>query len=436
MKHPEPHIFEQTPDTLESWCERAGWPRFRAAQILEWVYEKGVVDPQRMTSLSKLDRQTLSDAFTFLSGRVVQHQMATDGTQKLLVQWADGAPKAPITDPLEGTLADAGSEPASAHDTGPSAVPAPLHEDDSIDPRDPSRIRLPVLGTSEASPTVDAEPLESSRQTECVMIPSEDRRTACISSQIGCPVGCRFCASGLGGLDGNLSAGRIAEQVWRLGRLPGVPRISNVVFMGMGEPLANLSNVVRAVRILSSLWATGISARKITISTVGLPQAIRKLAEQLDLPVTLALSLHAPNDQIRRELIPWASYTTIDELLSACREWFQKTGREITLEYTLLRGVNDSAENAAELARLARSLRANINLIRYNEVAGLPFKRPHTEDVLQFQRLLRGRQINTHIRASRGRDIAAACGQLRHESAMSATGESATTPPTAGRRGG
>jgi len=245
------------------------------------------------------------------------------------------------------------------------------------------------------------------------------RFTACISSQVGCPVGCRFCASGLTGLDHNLSAGRIVEQVWRLGRMEGVRRITNVVFMGMGEPLSNLSAVVPAIRTLNALWATGISARKITVSTVGLPKAIEKLAEQLNLPVTLALSLHAPNDDLRRKLIPWAEYTTVADLLGACRAWFERTGREVTLEYTLLRGVNDRPQHAEELAKIAATLRGNVNLIRYNEVAGLEFQRPHTEDVLDFQRILKARGIKAHIRASRGRDIAAACGQLRHENKKS-----------------
>jgi 23S rRNA (adenine2503-C2)-methyltransferase len=256
------------------------------------------------------------------------------------------------------------------------------------------------------------------------MIPSEDptgpRRTACISSQVGCPVGCRFCASGLGGLDGNLSAGRIVEQVWRLGTLPGIDRITNVVFMGMGEPLSNFSAVTHAIRTIAgdgAAWGLGISARKITLSTVGLPKAIERLAEQMDLPITLALSLHAPNDDLRRQLIPWAEYTTIKDLLAACQKWFEKTGREITLEYTLLRGVNDKPEHAVELSQVAKTLRANINLIRYNEVSGLPFQRPRDDDVQEFQRLLRARNVNAHIRRSRGRDIAAACGQLRHERA-------------------
>jgi len=385
LKHPANHIFEHTPDTLAGWCESVGMPKFRAKQILEWVYQKGIADPALMTSLSKRDRDLLAAEMTFLSGTIVRRQTATDGVEKLLIEWTEGT---------EGRRHE-GTE----------------------------GVTLPVVGSATG---------DTSRQTECVMIPSEDRRTACISSQVGCPVGCRFCASGLGGLEGNLSAGRIVEQVWRLGDAiresggegagPGPlaargskSRITNVVFMGMGEPLANFAAVTSAIRTICALWGMGISARKVTISTVGLPQAIERLADQFDLPVTLALSLHAPNDEVRRQLIPWAEYTTIKDLLAACQKWFAKTGREITLEYTLLRGVNDRPEHAAELAQVARTLRANINLIRYNEVEGLPFKRPRTDDVREFQELLRARGVNAHIRASRGRDIAAACGQLRHE---------------------
>jgi 23S rRNA (adenine2503-C2)-methyltransferase len=386
MKHPTNHFFAHTPESLSEWCDRANMPAFRSKQILEWVYQKGVADPEKMTNLSKLDRDRLAAGMTFLSGNAIAHQIASDGTQKLLIEWQDG---------------DAPTPAATPSDT-------PAH----------NPLNLPLLNVTQSAG-------DSTRQTECVMIPSQDqedrdepsRRTACISSQIGCPVGCRFCASGIGGLDGNLSAGRIVEQVWRLGQLPGVRRITNVVFMGMGEPLSNLTAVVPAIRSITSLWGLGISARKITVSTVGLPKAIEKLAEQLDLPITLALSLHAPNDEIRRKLIPWAEYTTIKDLLAACQRWFLKTGREITLEYTILKGVNDSPANALELSQVAKTLRANVNLIRYNEVQGMPFERPKSADVLAFQEILREKNINVHIRASRGRDIAAACGQLRHERA-------------------
>lgn len=373
VKHPSPHIFEMTPESLAAWCAAegiGGGRAFVATQILEWVYTKGVIEPEKMSNLSKIDRERLAAKMTFLSGSVVRHMKASDGVQKLLVEWEEPAER--------GVGGD---------------------------------VSLPMAGGK-----------GSGLQTECVMIPAEDRRTACISSQVGCPVGCRFCASGIGGLDGNLSVGRIVEQVWRLGRLEGVGRITNVVFMGMGEPLSNFSNVTGAIRILSSLWATGISARKITISTVGLPQAITKLAEQFELPVTLALSLHAPNDEIRRQLIPWAEYTTIKDLLGACQKWFEKTGREITLEYTLLHNVNDRPKHAKELAGIAKTLRANINLIRYNEVEGMPFERPRDANVLEFQKVLREEGVNVHIRASRGRDIKAACGQLRHETVKAGSG--------------
>ncbi|MEM1330002.1 MAG: 23S rRNA (adenine(2503)-C(2))-methyltransferase RlmN [Planctomycetota bacterium] len=390
MRHPPHHIFQFTPETLADWLGERGQPKYRAKQVLDWVYGKGEIDPAKMSNLPAALRDTLASEMTFLSGPTVAHQVATDGTQKLLVEWPD--------------------------ELTPGSVSA---EEATVD----HSTRLPILGESG---TPGAMPYSNTaRQTECVMIPSQDtgptgvptRRTACISSQVGCPVGCKFCASGMGGLDGNLSAGRIIEQIWRLSRLDGVGRISHIVFMGMGEPLSNFAAVTHAVRTICADWGLGISARRVTISTVGLPKAIERLADKMELPVTLALSLHAPTDELRRELIPWSEYTTIDDLLSACDKWFRKTGREITLEYTLLRGVNDSQEQAAELASLAKRLRANVNIIRYNEVDGTPFKRPVTDDVREFQRILRARSVNAHIRASRGRDIAAACGQLRHEAA-------------------
>jgi 23S rRNA (adenine2503-C2)-methyltransferase len=253
------------------------------------------------------------------------------------------------------------------------------------------------------------------------MIPAESRdsgrprRTACISSQVGCPVGCRFCASGLGGLQGNLTGGQIVEQVWHLNRVCQQP-VTNIVFMGMGEPLSNFTAVSRAIQTLTADWGFGLSARRITLSTVGLPAQIRRLAES-GIPITLALSLHAPNDELRRRLIPWADYVTIEQLIEAGRYFFQRTGREVTIEYTLIDQVNDQPEHARQLARVARKLRSNVNLIRYNEVAALPFGRPDDQAVRRFQQVLHKAGLNTHIRASRGRDIAAACGQLRHERA-------------------
>lgn len=349
------HFFELTPDSLSQACARHALPAYAARQLLEWVYGKGITDPDLMTNVSDRNRQVLKGLFRFELGVIRHHQIASDQTQKLLLGWSN-----------------------------------------------------------RASTTQDLPVLDERRETESVMIPTDLRRTACVSSQIGCPVGCTFCASGLGGLDGNLSAGMIVEQIHHLRRLSEGQRITNVVFMGMGEPLANFDAVLDAIRTMNADWGYGISARKITISTVGLPASIRKLVE-FELPVTLALSLHAPNDEIRRTLIPWAQYTTLDELVDACAEYFNKSGREITLEYLLLSKVNDRPEHARELADLAGKLRANINLIRYNEVSGLPYERPTNEDVRRFHEILRERGVNVHIRASRGRDIAAACGQLRHE---------------------
>jgi 23S rRNA (adenine2503-C2)-methyltransferase len=382
------HFFSLIPDTLTQWCVERGVPKFLGKQVLEWVYRRKIVDPRLMTNIAACNRDLLAEQMIFDSAALVRHQIATDGTQKLLLDWSSAS---------------------------------------SVDPQ--SKIQNST-SVSVPLPLITETPPDPNRQTECVMIPAEGapdaegqrsvRRTACVSSQVGCPVGCRFCASGIGGLDGNLTAGQIIEQTHRLSRLDGVDRITHVVFMGMGEPLANFANVTNAIRSLNADWGMGIGARRITISTVGLPAAIRKLVG-FEIPITLALSLHAPNDELRRQLIPWAEYATIDEILDACDEWFAKTGREITLEYLLLRNVNDRPEHASELASLAKSLRANINLIRYNEVKGLPYDRPTTDDVHRFQEILREAGVNTHIRASRGRDIAAACGQLRHEHRETAT---------------
>ena len=379
------HFFECDPTELADAFVAWGLRAFRAKQVVQWVYERGVSDFDAMTNLSRADRAVLGERLVIESGEAVRHQLATDGTQKLLIAWDE----------------------LHTPPTPPSEAPRVFG---------PASTALPQIGGDAADRDSEQRP-----QTECVMIPSDSRasgrkrQTACISSQVGCPVGCRFCASGLGGLEENLSAGRIVEQVWRLGRLEGFGRITNVVFMGMGEPLANFAAVSKALRHLTADWGLNLSARRITVSTVGVPSGIRRLAE-IDLPVTLAISLHAPNDEVRRRIIPWAEFVSIDQLIDAGRHYFDKTGREITLEYILLGGVNDQPQHARELARVAKKLRSNVNLIRYNEVKGLEFNRPASEDVHRFRDTLDAANVNVHIRASRGRDIAAACGQLRHES--------------------
>jgi 23S rRNA (adenine2503-C2)-methyltransferase len=264
-------------------------------------------------------------------------------------------------------------------------------------------------------------------QAETVMIPDGDRRTACVSSQVGCPVGCRFCASGINGVKGNLTSGQIVEQIFHLNAFlkqggDPVGRITNVVFMGMGEPMSNYANVMDAIRVLHDPGCFNIGGRRITISTVGVPPKMRELAGE-GLPLNLAISLHAPEEGLRKSLIPWAEHFSLDEIMDAARHYFEVTGREITLEYILLAGVNDRPEHARKLVKVCRSIRANVNLIRYNEVAGLPYGRPAAADVVRFQEILREGGVNAHVRKSRGRDIDAACGQLRRKSEQGGSGE-------------
>jgi 23S rRNA (adenine2503-C2)-methyltransferase len=182
--------------------------------------------------------------------------------------------------------------------------------------------------------------------------------------------------------------------------------------------MSNYTNVMKAIRILHDPQCLNIGGRRITISTVGVPAKMRELAKE-ELPLNLAISLHAPNEPLRRQLIPWAEHFALDQILDAARYYFDQTGREITLEYILLSGVNDQTEHARELAKLCKTLRANVNLIRYNEVESLPFKRPKSDDVVNFQNILRNAGVNAHVRKSRGRDIDAACGQLRRKEQQS-----------------
>ena len=253
--------------------------------------------------------------------------------------------------------------------------------------------------------------LADGERIETVLIPAGKRATACVSTQAGCAMGCVFCASGLGGLRRNLTAGEIVEQVFHLQQACR-RRVTNVVFMGMGEPLANFDATLSAVRAMIDPRRLGLSARHVTVSTVGLPGAIRRLAATW-IPVTLAISLHAPNDALRRRLIPAAAGTAIAEIVAAGAEFYDARKREVTLEYVLLAGVNDTNVCAEALARIAAQLRCNVNLIQYNPVESLPYDRPSLARVESFADRLRGRGVHVHVRRSRGLDATAACGQLR-----------------------
>ncbi len=328
-------MLDMTSDELRRLLADAGQQAYRADQLADWVYKKGVVDPAEMSNIPA----AVARLVPVLTSRVAARSESDDGCLKLLIE---------------------------------------LHD---------------------------------AQRIETVLIPTARRATACVSTQVGCAMGCAFCASGLDGLVRNLTAGEIIEQVLHLQVAAG-RKVTNVVFMGMGEPLANYDATVAAVRAMIDPKRLGLSARRVTVSTVGLPDQIRKLARE-DLPITLAISLHAPNDAIRGELIPAARRYPLAEVLAAAEAFYQSRKREVTLEYSLLAGVNDSVLCADALARIAGPLRCNVNLIRYNPVPSLPYGRPTKAATDAFAARLAARGINATVRRSRGLQTDAACGQLR-----------------------
>lgn len=262
------------------------------------------------------------------------------------------------------------------------------------------------------------------------------RSTVCVSTQAGCAMGCVFCATGQMGFERNLHAEEIVAQVLHIsGVLKGRgEHVTNVVFMGMGEPLANYAETIRAVRLLTDPRAFGLGQRHVTISTVGMIHAIDRLAAE-DLQVGLAISLHAPNDELRQQLVPTAGPTSVRELMSAARRFFKATGRRVTFEYALIDGVNDSPAIAAELAALLARSGAHVNLIPVNPTAG-GYGRPPRVRVLDFERILRDSGVNCTVRVEKGSAISAACGQLRTDAtnALIVPGET-TAPPALPARG-
>jgi 23S rRNA (adenine2503-C2)-methyltransferase len=252
------------------------------------------------------------------------------------------------------------------------------------------------------------------RRIECVLIMEDQRHTVCVSTQVGCGMGCVFCASALKGLERNLTTGEMIEQVLRLRNLlPPGDSVSHIVVMGMGESLANLDNLVAALDRLCSIDAgLGLSQRRVTISTVGLPEKIRKLAI-LDRQYHLAISLHAPTEDLRNRLVPVNEKIGLTAVFDAADFYFKTTGRQVTYEYILLHGINDRLQDARILAKRLRGRKSHVNLIPYNPVAGLTFERPSPEDIRQFVAILRAQGISTTVRKTKGRAIDAACGQLR-----------------------
>jgi 23S rRNA (adenine2503-C2)-methyltransferase len=243
------------------------------------------------------------------------------------------------------------------------------------------------------------------------------RSTVCVSTQAGCAMGCVFCATGQMGFERNLKAEEVVAQVIELSRTlkERGQHVTNVVFMGMGEPLANYAETIRAVRLLTGPRAFGLGQRSITISTVGLIHGIDRLADE-DLQVGLAISLHAPNEELRQRLVPTAGPHSVNDLMSAARRYFKKTGRRVTIEYALMADENDSSEVARELAALVRGTGVHVNVIPVNPTAG-GYRRPSRARVLDFERILKEAGVNVTVRVEKGSEISAACGQLRTDTA-------------------
>mgnify|MGYP001083705558 FL=1 len=253
--------------------------------------------------------------------------------------------------------------------------------------------------------------LSDGNLVESVWMQYKHGNSVCISSQVGCRMGCAFCASGIEGLERNLTPGEMLDQIYAITRLTG-ERVSNVVVMGTGEPLDNYNNLLTFIRMLTDEDGLHISQRNVTVSTCGLVPQMKLLARE-KLQITLALSLHATTDEKRESLMPVAKRYKIEELMEACAYYFQETGRRITLEYSLVRGVNDSERDAERLCRLAKPLHCHINLIPVNPVRERDFARPDADRIRAFQNILEKNRINGSIRRELGRDIDGACGQLR-----------------------
>jgi 23S rRNA (adenine2503-C2)-methyltransferase len=286
------------------------------------------------------------------------------------------------------------------------------------------RAKLPerlALFTSGAEETV-ADPdgttklgirLADAHTIEAVMIPEDTRRTGCVSTQVGCPIGCLFCASGAKGFARNLETHEIVEQVVHLERLLAAKgRLTHLVFMGIGEGMLNLPRLIKAIRVVNAPWGLNIGARRMTVSTVGVPNTIGKLARS-GIQVNLAVSLHAPTDALRAKLIPRKTILKVDELIDEAEDYYEATGREVTYEYVLLAGMNDSFEIAEELAEKIKPCHASVNLIPYNETPGSAFRRPGPDAVKHFHTVLKRAGVPATVRRRRGSRVHAACGQLR-----------------------
>jgi 23S rRNA (adenine2503-C2)-methyltransferase len=324
---------------FEAALHERGHEGFRARQIFAWIYKKSVTDFHAMTDLPVELRRTLTAEFALTTPALVERERSTDGTEKFLLELADG------------------------------------------------------------------------RRIESVFIPDTPNMTFCVSTQVGCAMACAFCLTGRMGLVRNLSAGEIVGQVRVLADAVGLRDTFSIVLMGMGEPLHNYDETMKALRILCDEHGFGMSPRRITLSTVGLLPQLERLATETIMP-NLAISLHASTDVQRGELVPLNRKYGVEQIIAACRRFPIRRRSRITFEYVLLAGVNDDPEDARRLARLMQGVKAKVNLIPLNAAAGIPFERPSEQAIDLFARTLAERGVTVSVRKSRGRDIRAACGQL------------------------
>lgn len=342
-----PSAFGLTLDDWTEWAESRGQSKFRAKQIVEWIYQKRAKTWDEMSNLPQALREDLKSAFALDRLPVVRITGSKDTTRKFLFRLHDGR--------LVETV----------------KIPANVHFDGG----------------------------------------QSDRITLCISSQVGCAYDCKFCASGLAGFTRNLEAGEIVGQVMAAEEEAGEP-VRNLVFMGMGEPLANLTRLIKAITILNAPWGLNIGARHMTVSTSGLAPQIEKLAE-LPIQIRLAISLHGASDEVRDQIMPVNRMYPLARLFEALEVWRGKKKQKITFEFILIEGVNDSPAQASLLASRAKSLDAKVNLIPYNTVEGLPWKRPSEKQQDAFLEILTRAGVVATLRREKGHDISAACGQLR-----------------------
>lgn len=279
-----------------------------------------------------------------------------------------------------------------------------------------SRLKLVTrLESDEDSAVKFLFELEDGNQIESVLIYEDGRITLCVSTQVGCAQACKFCATGKMGFVRNLTATEIVDQLMMIEEMEfGGKAVTNVVFMGMGEPLANYKNTLKALRLMTASEGLRVSTRKITLSTSGLAPQIRRFTDE-GLKVGLALSLNAPNDELRTELMPVNRIYSIKETLEACRKWTVETGKQVTIEYVLLKDLNDDPDYARLLCKMMKDIPTKFNLIPFNEIDGIPFKRPSPERIEEFRKILADGYYIAPVRRSKGRDISAACGQLRAE---------------------